>query len=84
MDGDAGEDSFVGEDLQELADLPLPQPQVVPPSRVQVEHAARVTDPLAYRPGHDLAGGLVLGLTHPTPMPALHLPRPAAVLAPPP
>nr|WP_255509867.1 hypothetical protein [Micromonospora sp. AP08] len=89
MDGDAGQDSFVGEDLQAPADLPLPQPQVVPPPRVQVEHPTRVThtqhtDPLAYRPGHHLAGGLVLGLTHPTSVPALDQPRPTPVLTPPP
>ncbi|WP_246835748.1 hypothetical protein [Micromonospora sp. MH33] len=89
VDGDAGQDGLVGEDLQEPADLPLPQPQVVPPPRVQVEHPTRVThvqhtDPLADRPGHHRVGGLVLGLTHPAPVPALDPPRPTPVLTPPP
>ncbi|WP_243420456.1 hypothetical protein [Micromonospora globispora] len=61
----------------------------MPPPRITVQHPSRVTDvqhtdPLLYRPGHDLAGGFMLGLTDSAPMPALHQPRPAAVLPPPP
>jgi hypothetical protein len=89
VDGDTGQDSLVGEDLQQAADLPLPQPQVVPPPRIDIEDTSRVadpehTDPLLYRPGHDLAGGFMLRLADPTPMPALHQPRTPAVSPPPP
>lgn len=86
---DAGQGGLVGEDLQEPADLPLPQPQVVPPPRLNVKHPTRVpdaqlTDTPFDRPRHDRTGGFVLGLTDPAPMPALHHTGAASVLAPPP
>jgi hypothetical protein len=61
----------------------------MPPARVQVQHAAGVTDrerpgPVFDRPGHDRFGGLVLGLADPPPVPGLGRALAAAVLPPPP
>ena len=44
MHPDAGEGGFVLQNLQGAADLPLPQPQVVPPPSRHVEDAAGVAD----------------------------------------
>ncbi len=88
-DGDPGQGGLVDEALHQPADLPLPQPQVVPPPRRKVQHPARITDvqhthPLPHRPRHDATGGFVLGLTDPAPVPALHQSCPTPVLPPPP
>jgi hypothetical protein len=70
-----------------VPDPPVAGALVVPPARVQVQHAAGVADRhrpdlVFHRPGHRCFGGLVLGLADPPPVPGLGRPLAAAVLPP--
>jgi hypothetical protein len=87
--GDPGEFGLVPQHRDRPADLPLPQPEVVPPAGVQVQDAAGVADrqrpdPLRHSRGDHGLRRFVLGLADPAVMPALDLPGAAARLAPPP
>jgi hypothetical protein len=87
-DGDRGGLGLVGQGTDEVAEAPVAGALVVPPARVQVQHAAGVADrerpdPALDGPGHDGLGGLVLGLADPPPVPGLGRALTAAVLAPP-
>ena len=88
-DGDPGGLGLVRQGADEVAGAPVPGALVVPPARVQVQHAAGVADrerpdPVLHRPGHHGLGGLVLGLADPPPVPGLGRALMAAVLPPPP
>nr|WP_239312095.1 hypothetical protein [Plantactinospora mayteni] len=72
-----------------MTDLPLPQPQVMPPPRLEIEDTTRVTNPqytdlVGDGPADHGLRGFVLGLSDPPPMPTLHQLGPTSVLAPPP
>jgi hypothetical protein len=87
-DGDPGGLGFIPQGADEVPDPPVTGALVVPPARVQVEHAAGVADrerphPVFDGPGHNCFGGLVLGLADPPPVPGLGRALTAAVLAPP-
>src|SRR5215467_11188925 len=86
--GDAGRGGLVLQDGDGAADLPLAQPQVVPPARILVQDTAGVADgrggdPVGDRPADDGVGGLVPGLADAAAVPALCQPGAAAGLAPP-
>jgi len=83
MHDNPGQHGLVLQDPQAAADLPLPQPQVVPPASVEVEDTARVADgqrpdSLLDGPADDGLGGLVLGLPDPTVVSGLDPALPAA------
>jgi len=70
-----------------VTDAPVAGALVVPPPRVQVQHAAGVTDrqsadPPGHGPGDDHFGGFVLGLADPPPVPRLHQALAAPVVPP--
>jgi len=86
---DAGQGGFVLQDAHRPADLPLPQPQVVPVPCWFVQDPAWVpdcegADPLIHRPPDQRGGGLVQCLPDPAAVPALDQPGTAPGLAPPP
>ena len=67
LHGDPGGLSLVSQRGNEVPDAPVPGPLAVPPSGIEVQHAARVpghrhSDPLPDRPGDDFLRSLVLGL----------------------
>jgi len=71
------------------ADLPLPQPQIVPPPGLPVEDTTRVADghrpdPLLHGPVDDRAGSLVLRLPDPAAVAAFDQAGAAAGFPPPP
>jgi hypothetical protein len=79
MHPDPGQGGLVGQDVQGAADLPLPQPQVVPPPGRLVEDSTRVADGQGADPGLDSPvdhgfGGFVQGLPDPAAVPALDQP----------
>jgi hypothetical protein len=76
-------------DRDEAADLPLPQPQIMPPPGGQVQDRARVSDgqgpdPVGDRPVDHRLRRLVLGLPDPALVAAFDGPATAAGLTPPP
>jgi hypothetical protein len=84
---DPGEFGLVPQHGDGPADLPLPQPKIVPPSGRKVQDAAGIADgqrpdPLLHRPLHDGLGGFVLGLPDPPSVPAFNEAGAAAVLPP--
>jgi hypothetical protein len=76
---DPGQGGLVGQDVQGAADLPLPEPQVVPPPGRLVQGSAGVADdqgadPALDGPADDGFGGFVQGLPDPAAVPAFDQP----------
>jgi hypothetical protein len=87
--GDTGLLSLVTQDGDQVADPPVAGPLVMPSPRVDTQDAARVADrqgadPAREGPADHGAGGFVLGLADPAPVPRLDQPLAAPVVAPPP
>jgi hypothetical protein len=86
-DGHSGSLGLVGQGADKVPDPPVAGALIMPPARVQVQHAAGVADrerpDLALDgPEHYGFGGLVLGLVDPPPVPGLGRALATAVLPP--
>jgi hypothetical protein len=86
--GDPGGLGLVGQGADQVPDPPVPGPLIVPPSCLEVQDTAWITDgegtdPVRRGPGDDRFGGFVLGLPDPPHVPGFGFPLAAPVLAPP-